>query len=433
MRTDQLKRIEPTHQPSSLISLSGQVARTIPLSPFVVLGRDPDCHIHLQDSFVSLRHARIVQRDGRYLLIDLKSRNGTFVNDQRVGEIYLNDQDRIQVGKTNFIFSVEETFLIPEAPRLTSRNSEFQKTLTHLPIYARTGLHVMIIGPSGAGKELIAKAIHDLSPRKSGPFVTINCSALTESLFESELFGHRRGSFTGAIEDRKGAFAMADGGTLFLDEIGDLPLSQQPKLLRAIENKEIRPVGSENLQKVDVRVVCATHKSLIRLIQEGLFRADLYYRLNAIDVSVPSLRNRPEDLEFLIYQFAREFRACFSLPAIEKLKEHPWPGNIRELRNTMAKAAALHRNQRISENDIENILIPPTGYAAPLSLHPTKEGPQKMKDIERSMIERQLMLNRGNQRRTADDLGIPKSTLHDKIKLYHIDLQGMKKADLRAW
>jgi len=172
----------------------------------------------------------------------------------------------------------------------------------------------------------VSHVIHDYSGRSEGPFVSVNCSALTESLVESELFGHVKGSFTGATSDRKGAFEAARGGTLFLDEIGDLPLSLQPKLLRALENQEIKPVGSDKTLKTDVRIVTATHKNLEKLVIEKTFRSDLFFRIHVVKISIPSLKERMEDFEDLLYHFSREMRVRFSVGAIEKLKEHSWPG-----------------------------------------------------------------------------------------------------------
>ena len=193
---------------------------------------------------------------------------------------------------------------------------------------ATSSCPVLILGPSGTGKDVLANAIHNSSKKSGAPFISVNCSALTETLVESELFGHTKGSFTDAVSDRKGAFEAARGGTLFLDEIGDLPYSLQAKLLRALENNEIRPVGSDRSIKTDVRIIAATHQNLYNKIRDGEFRADLFYRLNVITIETPALKERIEDFDNLLYSFARQMRVRFSFNAIKTLKKHDWPGNI---------------------------------------------------------------------------------------------------------
>jgi len=252
------------------------------------------------------------------------------------------------------------------------------------------------------------------------PMVSVNCTALTETLVESELFGHVKGSFTGATCDRKGAFEAARRGTLFLDEIGDLSPAIQAKLLRALENNEIRPVGADYNIETDVRVIAATHQNLKKKIQSGLFRADLYYRLSVIVIHPPALSERMEDFEEILYAFAKKMRVCFSYMAIQKLKKHTWPGNIRELRNTVARASAFFPHIKIEESHVDKILdllsLESTGHTVEsLGQLPV------IKEIEKQMIIKQLSANLGNQRKTATDLGIPKSTLHDRLRNYNID------------
>ena len=239
----------PIHQ-------SSQESYTV--GDFLTIGRDSCNTITINDPFVSNRHMRIEKRARGYLLRDIQSRNGTFVNGTGVIEAYLNNNDKVMVGESLFIFSKMKTQHTP----LKSENQNWNLQLQRLPAIANTDYTVLVIGPSGSGKEIISQWIHNNSERKENPYVTINCSALSENLIESELFGHLKGAFTGATEDRKGAFETARRGTLFLDEIGDLPLSLQPKLLRALENREIRPVGSDRSVKTDVRIIAATHKNL---------------------------------------------------------------------------------------------------------------------------------------------------------------------------
>lgn len=405
-----------------------------PLSgPMLVIGSDSSCGLRVFDSTVSARHARIECRGENWFIRDLQSAEGLFVNDTRVTEAPLSDLDRIQIGEAVLLFRIGEE----EKNRPASKNADWNRHLERLPSFASTDFPVLMTGPSGAGKEILARAIHSSSRRRHGAFITINCSALSESLIESELFGHVRGSFTGATHDRKGAFEAARGGTILLDEIGDLPLSLQPKLLRALENKEIRPVGSDRSVDTDVRVLAATHKDLEAMVQQGRFREDLYWRLNVCAIKPPALKDRMEDFTDLVYQFCKQMRVRLSHGAIERLREHTWPGNIRELKNVISRASAYYPGHHIQSEDIETLIDRPLTIAPEafhladpgtenVSLPPSNTGGAVMREIEREMIIRRLVANRGNQRKTAVDLGMPKSTLHDRLKTYSIDLNQIK-------
>lgn len=421
METQRLTLERSTTTDGFLIPLSRPGGSPHTLGDFFTVGRDPQSQLRLDDPYASGRHARIEKRNGAFVIRDLQSRNGTFVNGSRVTEAVLSANDRLRFGETVFVFSEAATHSIS----LASKNEEWNEQLRRLPAFAATEFPVLISGPSGSGKEIIARALHDGSPRARGPFVSINCSALSENLIESELFGHVKGSFTGATHDRKGAFEAARGGTLFLDEIGDLPLSLQPKLLRALENEEIRPVGSDRSIETDVRIVAATHKNVLASIRTGSFREDLYYRLNVCQLRPPALADRLEDFEDLLYTFAKQYRVRFSHNAIQALKDHPWPGNVRELKNVVARASAYYPGKNIQPEDLGTIIE--TTSIGP-EVHFVADGAGSghgsiIKEIEREMIIRRLVANRGNQRRTAADLGMPKSTLHDRIKAYSIDLK----------
>lgn len=410
-----------------LIPVSRPGGPTLELGDFFTIGRDPTNSLVLNDPFVSSRHARIEKKPDGYTLRDLRSRNGSFLNGSRVAEAVLTINDRVRFGESVYVFSESSS----EEPQLSSKNSEWNQQIQRLPSFATTDFSILITGPSGTGKEILARAIHRLSTRARGPFVSINCSALSESLIESELFGHLKGSFTGASHDRKGAFEVARCGTLFLDEIGDLPLALQPKLLRALENNEIRPVGSDRTIETDVRIVAATHKNLAERVRMGLFREDLFYRLNVCNLRPPALADRKEDFEDLIYQFAKQYRVRFSFHAIMELKGRSWPGNIRELKNTVARASAYFPGQHIQPEHLPALLDPspaPSDCEYRLSAE-SSDGTQGsvIKEIEREMIIRRLVANKGNQRRTAQDLGMPKSTLHDRIKSYSIDLDQIEE------
>lgn len=397
------------------------------LGSFTTIGRDPFSTIPLADDFVSLKHARIERRNSGFVLVDMQSRNGCFVNGTRVMEAVLVEGDRLRFGTTDFYFSHSRETASDK--HLSSKSTAWDRALKRLPSIAVSDLPVLLSGPSGSGKEVLAEEIHRLSHRARGPFVSVNCSALSEALIESELFGHVKGSFTGASADRKGAFESARGGTLFLDEIGDLPLTLQPKLLRALENKQIRPVGSDHNVDTDVRIIAATHQSLKQKIAEASFRADLYFRLHVAEIVTPALVDRMEDFDDLLYSFAKSYRVGFSFAALQRLKEHSWPGNIRELKNVVARAKAYFPDRQVELEDLHLIV---DIRQAPRQI----SGPSTrslIREIELEMIRSRLIANRGNQRQTAADLGMPKSTLHDRIRSYGIDVaQLLRDAGLRG-
>lgn len=395
--------------------------KTFVLGDLTTIGSDPTCAFQLYSKNINERHARIEKKDDFYVIRDLRSTSGTLVNGARVLEAILQHGDLIQLGDQELVYTEKKEK--PQKFPLTSRNEVWNEELQSLANVAKTEFPVLLLGPSGTGKDVIAQSIHDCSHRR-GPLVSVNCSALSETLIESELFGHVKGSFTGAINDRKGAFEAARGGTLFLDEIGDLSYALQAKLLRALENNEIRPVGSDRNVKTDVRIIAATHQNLSEKIQEGLFRSDLYFRLNVVSVTPPALQFRMEDFDDLLYSFAKQMRVRFSFNAIERLKKHSWPGNIRELKNLVSRVSAIYPQVHILEEHVEKLLDK--------TLLPANDRERAridgsvIKEIERQMIIKRLSANQGNQRRTAKDLGMPKSTLHDRLKYYQIDVQNFK-------
>lgn len=389
------------------------------LTDLTTLGSESTCTICLAKA--ETRHARIEKLHDKFVLRDMRSKAGTLLNGQKISEAPLSEGDLIQLGADEVIFS----FLAePPAPRfdLNSRNEDWNARLQRMGTAAATDFPVLILGASGTGKEVLANAIHKGSTRSQGPLVSVNCSALTETLIESELFGHLKGSFTGALADRKGAFEAARNGTLFLDEIGDLPLNLQAKLLRALENCEIRPVGSDASVRTDVRILAATHQNLAEKIRKGQFRADLYYRLNVISIETPTLLERMEDFEGILYSFAKQLRVRFSFGAIARLKKHNWPGNIRELKNTVARACAHFPKMTIEAEHVDSILDK-LSFSDPESGVPQapSEPLPLIKEMEKQMILKKLAANKGNQKLTAADLGLPKSTLHDRLKTYNID------------
>ncbi len=320
----------------------------------VFVGTAPDCHFRLTDPTVSRTHARIEFDPPGYRIVDEGSKNGVFVAGVRVRDAVLPPEAEVRLGETTVLFRLgAETVEIGVAREtrfgdLVGRSIEMREIFAVLKKVAPTDATVLIEGESGTGKELIAQALHRFSARRAGPFVVFDCSACPHDLLESELFGHVRGAFTGAVRTRIGAMQEAAGGTLFLDEVGELPRELQPKLLRAIERREVKPVGENRPISVDVRIVCATNRNLKEAVEAGLFREDLYYRLAVIHIEVPPLRKRPEDIPLLVEHFLREIagrsggpQRKLSWETMEKLKAYSWPGNVRELRNFVERAVIL--------------------------------------------------------------------------------------------
>lgn len=307
---------------------------------------------------------------------------------------------------------------IEGSPRLIGVSFGMEKVRTMISRVAPTESTVLILGETGTGKELVARAVHEQSSRAGMPFVAINCGALPETLIESELFGHCKGSFTGADEHRTGLFEVATGGTIFLDEIGELPKAMQAKLLRVLESREIRRVGENKTINVDVRVVCATHRDLQEMVSQNDFREDLMYRINTFEIHLPPLRNRLDDISELATHLLRRFRPMakpleqeLAADAIEMLKSHVWPGNVRELANVIEHATILCDSGPITAEH-----LPPhfnrrqlTGAA---KLH---RGPVTLRELEMDAIHEALERNQGNKPRAAEELGVSLKTLYNKL------------------
>jgi len=285
---------------------------------------------------------------------------------------------------------------------------------------------VMITGPSGTGKELIAKAIHYNSPRKNRPFISINCGALTETLLESELFGHERGAFTGAVTMKKGRFELADGGTLFLDEVGEMSPSLQVKLLRVLQEMEFERVGGTKTIKVDVRILAASNRRLKEDVDKGIFREDLFYRLNVVHIEVPQLKERVEDIPFLVAHFVEKFRSSKKkkielAPEVWKaLYSYPWPGNIRELENTIERAMVMSSDENITLKDLPDYVISQEEETIDLDkIVPVNLAlAQALDQIEERLISRALKHSKNVQSRAAEMLGITRHAMHYKMKKY---------------
>lgn len=305
---------------------------------------------------------------------------------------------------------------------IRTRAPEMQKVFDTIRRVARAGVPVLVRGESGSGKELVARAIHAESPRAQRPFVAVNCAALTPSLMESELFGHKQGAFTGAIRDHKGLFEQAHRGTLFLDEVAELPLDMQAKLLRVLEEKRVTPVGAARSVAVDVRIVSATHRGLRTEVQAGRFREDLMYRLRVVPLFLPPLRARTGDIELLLHHFLRATPsidgpiASVAPTALARLKAHPWPGNIRELRNVVEYAYAVGAQQRLELSD-----LPPEFHGRPTDgPAPGRPAPTDVDSSEAQAIRAALAATGGHVGQAAEALGISRPTLWRRRKRYGI-------------
>jgi transcriptional regulator with PAS, ATPase and Fis domain len=283
---------------------------------------------------------------------------------------------------------------------------------------------LMITGESGTGKELLARGVHFNSRRAEGPFVAVNCAAIPEALIESELFGHVRGAFTGAVKDKEGKFELADGGTLFLDEIGDLRIDMQAKILRALQEREVDRVGGGRPVSVDVRVIAATNKDIERAVKEGAFREDLYYRLNVITLFIPPLRERKEDIPLLISHFLKKFNKDFDVRvdsgALSVLMAYGWPGNVRELENVIERASVLKRGALVTRDELPEKLKKEKPGVEDIILNLPEQG-ISLEDLEKNLIVKALDKHRGNQTRAAEYLGITRPTL-----IYRMEKFGLK-------
>jgi DNA-binding NtrC family response regulator len=312
---------------------------------------------------------------------------------------------------------------------ILSKNPGMHAVFELIGNVAQTTTTVLIEGQTGTGKELVARAIHETSSRSTGPLVAINCAAVPETLLESELFGHEKGAFTGAIGQRKGRFELAHGGTLFLDEVGDVPAAMQAKLLRVLQERRFERVGGSETIEVDVRVIAATNRSLQKLIKEGRFREDLFYRLNVIKIHLPSLHERAEDIPLLATHFAAKYARPGSKhiapEAMEVLLRYRWPGNIRELENTIERACVTSRDEWIRPENLPPEIVSPAETRAPfpvdLSRPLTEQLPEMIAAFEERYLRRALKKTGGHIGRTAEITGLSRRSISDKLALYKID------------
>ena len=409
-----------------------------------VIGKASLCDLVLDSPYVSRNHAEIEFIDGEYRVRDLGSTNGTFLDDGRVIEAGLPYGSTVTIGPFSMSF-VARTEDRPAEPGLEPETGlegmvgvspSMQRVYDLIRRAAKSDATVIIEGPTGSGKELAARAIHLLSRRRAGPFSTVDCGSIPETLIESELFGHEKGAFTGAVARRAGAFEQGHDGTVFLDEIGELPLTMQPKLLRFLEERTLKRVGGTEVLGINTRVIAATHRQLREMVQRNDFREDLYFRLFIIPITLPPVKDRQGDIPLLAQHFVRQARSetghdvgavTLSPEAMDRLKNYPWPGNVRELKNVILRAMVLADGPLLGPDHIqflaagEPVIQTPgiTPEAAPAM--DTAPGSMALADMEKQHISRVLNECGGNKKATAKKLGIALSTLYDKLKRYGLD------------
>lgn len=419
------------------------------------IGKKEDNDIVLSDKTVSRNHLEIEATADSYLLRDLNSTNGTTINALRVKEAFLSPGDVISLGNTKIEYQAfnEKVQMEPSKNNffgeMVGKSRKMRQIFGVLERISPTMATVIIEGETGTGKELVARAIHANSARKDMPFIVFDCSAVAPNLIESELFGHVKGSFTGAIKDRKGAFESANGGTVFLDEIGELTLDLQPKLLRALEQREIKKVGSTQSVALDVRVVCATNRDLKKECSEGRFREDLYYRLSVVKIQLPALHERAEDIPLIVEKILKTARfnkkqdGTFFAHRVEDdalriLQRYQWPGNVRELTNILERAVSFSQNGVITGQNLEYIFSESHDFhekTSKISLVdtslPFKEAKQKIvEDFEKEYLEELLKKNKGNVSKTSREAKIDRKHLrHLLVKYELIDSKEAEGAD----
>jgi len=408
------------------------------------IGKLPSNNLALNDSSVSRYHMRIAPGRHGFVITDLDSTNGTFISGLRIREVAVDGPIDIDLGDSLVrVTPLDDQVEVPLHPSdrlgpLVGRSPQMRALFAQVVALAQSNATVLIDGDTGTGKELLAEEIHKRSLRKDAPFIIVDCGSLPDNLVESELFGHVRGAFTGAAADRAGAFELAHGGTLFLDEIGEMTASAQPRLLRVLESRQVKRVGSDRYRQVDVRIIAATNRDLRLSVNEGAFRSDLYFRLSVVRLHLPSLRERPEDIEPLARHFLEQFSHQVSpsepepkigAETMQRLVSHRWPGNIRELRNFMQRVAVM------AHSGMRNPPLPdaatmahhpkqtPDGNvvpAVPLDTHlPYKESKARWIDhFETTYVSGLLERNDGNVAAAAREAGVDRTYLFRLIRKY---------------
>ncbi|RLB54506.1 MAG: hypothetical protein DRI90_20190 [Deltaproteobacteria bacterium] len=419
---------------AKLVVVSGPAEGSeVALDGSVTIGSEPACQLVLEDRAVSRRHAVVSVANGAIRVQDLESRNGTYVGGARVVDASVPLGAVLRLGKSSV--AIQPRFHVREVQPSTARQfgELFGESVSMRELFAimervaTTEVTVLIEGESGTGKELAARAIHQVSTRSDRPYVVFDCASIPRDLAESELFGHKKGAFSGAIEDRAGALHRADGGTICFDEIGEMPLDLQPKLLRALETGEVRRVGDDETGKVDLRVLAATNRDLGAEARRGTFRSDLLYRLEVVKLRMPPLRHRPEDIAGLVARLLEGQLADGDVVCgdnLRKLVGYAWPGNVRELRNVLDRAVALAQKPNRFEQLVFNLGPTPTGpltigvsypgIASPAHYKEAKK--QLLSSFDRAYVEALLERHRDNISEAAQAAGLSRKALYDLIR-----------------
>ena len=409
----------------------------------LVVGCHPGADLVLEgDRAASRSHCEIRYTERGYLLVDLESTNGTFLDGRRVERAYLSSGSQILAGQSTLAFSpVDEELTVEPDPAdnlcgMVGRSLRMRQVFGLIRKIAPMTASVLVQGETGTGKELVAHALHELSPRKDKPLVVIDCGAIPPNLIESELFGHEKGAFTGADRARPGAFERAHGGTVFLDELGELRLDLQPKLLRALENHEVRRVGGDEVVHVDVRVVAATNRDLVKEIQAGNFREDLFFRLSALAIELPPLRARTDDIPLILRavmgnaEIAGNFGPKrFTPAAMSVLQSYGWPGNIRELVNVASHVLAFTEGIEIDLPHLPARVLgqergPTLSFNEHLSFKDAKD--RLLESFEREYLGQLLKRCGGNISRAARESGMHRKSIERLVKKYQLDTRLMR-------
>ena len=396
------------------------------------IGKSSDNDVVLTDDTVSRHHCELLRAPDGIHVRDLESTNGTRVDGTRIREAVLGSGQVLKVGEVEISIRPTQQRMEVLPSDKTSFGAAIGQSLAMRTIFgvferiAPTDATVLLEGETGTGKDVLARAIYQQSPRAKGPFIVVDCGAVSYSLIESELFGHERGAFTGAVSARQGAFELADGGTVFLDEIGELPLDVQPKLLRVLETRELRRVGGNKTLKTNVRVIAATKRDLTREVQAGKFREDLYFRLAVVPVTVPPLRARREDIPALVAGMLRAAAPTgepltASAETMQALMAHDWPGNVRELRNVLERA--VYMAQATGSRELGGIALPSGGTApqdATFHFEPGKSYRETRAkydaEFERRYVKWLLGRHQGNVSAAAREAKMDRKHLHDIAK-----------------